>query len=139
MVKGAKNETVEGVVIVPKDIKAIDNEFKKKLKSLKKEYSKTKKVAKDGNSNKSNGFQNPMYVDKCLSLLFQESNLGPAYKKIEIPGEEGVPPTYRFEQVDTKLNNHLNLFFQHQITSSALLTPLFSIYAKQFKIQLEKK
>lgn len=77
-------------------------------------------------SSKFNGFLAPMYVTNNLRRFFFDANLGPA--SIKQPDGTFIPGDH--------IRNYLYLLLWGRgISSSGLLTPLFSLYARVNKIQ----
>jgi hypothetical protein len=85
------------------------------MNNLGKLYAQARKPKKrTGARRPGTGFRIPIRVSENLSNFFREADLGPVD-----PRDPKSPP----------LKDKLELLIKHQITSAALLTPLFSIYA----------
>jgi hypothetical protein len=130
--KGDRQKMSDGSSVGKRELKQYTSLVYKEIDGLAKDYSQSKKQPKAKRTGGSNGFRNPMVVSVELPAYFNETNLGPAYEKIE----NDVDKTMTFKKLDTDLASHLPLFLNEGVTSSALLTPLFSISAKTYNMQL---
>ena len=96
-----------------KELRTLFSQLGKEITSLKrnyKEHGKRKKRVRQGTA----GFKNPIVVNDAMIGFFSEANLGPAQ-----PGVPGSPP----------LNTQLMLL-RTRITTRAIMTPVFNIYAQ---------
>ena len=113
-----------------RDVRSLKAAFTKQLRDLGKYSSNVRrrpnKVTRERRPG--TGLSNPMYVNENLSQFFANASLGHAYVRVVQDGEE-----HWQDQGD--LNQFLQLLTQNGITSSALLTPLFSIYARVNNMQ----
>lgn len=123
-----KGETLihpDGTRIGRRELRSLESQYCKDVLNLAKFFSQAKKKPKTKRTGGSNGFKNAMFVTDNLKQFFASDDLGLAY----IKQDDGT-----FVQGE-KLKNYLHLFLQQGVTSSALLTPLFSIYAHVHKMQ----
>jgi len=130
--KGDRQRISDGSSVGRREFKQYKSLCFKQLDGLVKDYNQSKKQPKSKRTGGSNGFRNPMVVSKELYGYFNDTNLGPAYEKIK--NDDG---TFTFKRLDHNLKDYLPLFLENGVTSSALLTPLFSISAKSYDMQLE--
>jgi hypothetical protein len=129
--KGDRQKISDGTSVGRREFKQFKSLCFKKLESLNKDFTQSKKQPKTKRVGGSNGFRNPIVVTPELPGYFNETNLGPAYEKIK--NDDG---TFSFKKLDKNLIDYLPLFLKSCVTSSALLTPLFSISAKNYHMQL---
>lgn len=111
-----------GEVFSRRDLKSLRSQFSKKTKSLAKYFVQAKKKKKVRRKGTSKGFHIPIYVSQAMQNFFAEANLGYV-----------VP----FDVQSGQLNNSL-LLTSDRITTRAILTPLFSIYAFLNGMQRDK-
>jgi len=122
--KGEYLHYQNGTDIGRREFKSLASQFCKEITGLQPYFNQAKRprrVARSGRTN--NGFRNPMYVTSVIRDFFLKANLGPAFVL-----QEDDQGRSEWKQTDKPLNAYLSLLNQ-QITSAALLTPLFSIYA----------
>lgn len=103
-----------GQTIGRKEIRTLSSQFGKELKSLRKNYTahgkKRKRKRKEGGSA---GFKNPIMVSDSMRSFFAEANLGPSD-----PNQAGSTPLNQILEVG-----------RSGVTTRAIMTPLFNIYA----------
>ena len=126
--EGGKHELPNGTTVGKKEFKQLRSCCKKEIKELKKMFAQARKQHKPKRAGASNGFRNSAVVEKTLCDFFKEAELGPSYKR------NGT----KFSESNKKLSADMPMFLENGVTSSALLTPLFSIYAHKSGMQLEK-
>ena len=103
-----------GATVGRKELRTLSSQYVKELKSLKKNYTshgkKPKRKRREGGSA---GFKNPILVTDNMRAFFSTANLGPS------------DPT---NAASTPLNQVLAVG-QNGVTTRAIMTPLFNIYA----------
>jgi hypothetical protein len=103
-----------GATVGRKELRTLSSQFVKELKSLKKNYtSHGKKPRRKRREGGSAGFKNPILVTDNMRAFFSQANLGPS------------DPT---NPASTPLNQVLAVG-QNGVTTRAIMTPLFNIYA----------
>lgn len=113
--KGKTYEMPDGRKIGRREFKQARSQFVNELRNLSKLYGQAKKPRKrSGARRPGTGFRIPILVSDQLRAFFSEANLGP------------VDPR---DPKSSALKDELLLLTQNGVTSAALLTPLFSIYA----------
>lgn len=134
--KGASFNVPEPNASLPRnigkrDVRSLKASYTKKLKELGKYLTNARrrpnKITRERRPG--TGLSNPMYVNQNLSQFFANANLGHAF--VRVVDEHGQEQW----QDQGDLNQFLQLLTQNGITSSALLTPLFSIYARVNNMQ----
>jgi hypothetical protein len=120
----------DGRKVGRKDLNSLKSQYIKELEGLVKLYAEAKRKKKSGRVGGSNGFKLPRYISSELSQFFADAsnNLGPAYLREETVSATGEK-TVEFKQQPQSLKDSIALLTTNQITSAALLTPLFNIYA----------
>jgi hypothetical protein len=142
--KGAKLNTEEGEVVTRANVRKMKNAIKAEIRDFKRYFQVAKKSRKrdpyerDSNGQivyeevegrqvprmkpyRNNGFRNPMFVSKAIRDFFRDANIGYVH-----------PDDPKSGRLNTKLGLLLDgegQFNGYGVTSSALLTPLFCIYA----------
>lgn len=120
----------EGLDISKKEMRSLESLFVKDIKNLPKYFREAKKKKKTTRSGTNNGFSKPMFITEALRNFFGSTKLGPAYtEQTDAEGNVSYVPLGR------DLRDCLECFLTKNVTSSSLLTPLFSIYAIQNKMQ----
>lgn len=121
-----------------KEVNSLDSQFVREIYALAKYFGEAKKRRKSARAGGSNGFKLPRFISSELGKFFADpaNDLGPAYVKLEQTGEDGQK-TVSYKQLDQPLNDYLALLTKHNITSAALLTPLFNIYAIRNQMQYD--
>lgn len=105
----------DGSTIGRKELRALSSQFTKELKSLKRNYvAHGKKKRRTRKAGGSAGFKNPILVSEDMRQFFSVANLGPSN-----PDQPASVP----------LNTQLAVG-QNGVTTRAILTPLFNIYAQ---------
>lgn len=123
-----------GASVGRKEIRTLSSQFVKELKALKKDYTdfgkKSKRKKREGGSA---GFKNPILVTDNMREFFSQANLGPSgledtgVRRKNKKGEEEV--VYRLNPNSPPLNTVLAVG-QNGVTTRAIMTPLFNIYAQ---------
>lgn len=140
--------TNDGRNIGKRELNAARSELAKIVRSFAKDYAQARKPRRRTGKKGGTGFRMPIYVSDSIRGFFTEANLGNAYtvertdpnkpKVVRVVGEAGVLR----DVIQLLINRELQKTLAKQInqadipgiTSSALLTPLFSIYALQNKL-----
>jgi len=113
--KGKTYELPDGRKIGRREFNQARSQFVSELRNLSKLYTQAKRPKKRAGARRpGTGFRIPILVSENLRNFFNEAHLGPMD-----PRDPKSPP----------LKNDIVLLTQHGVTSAALLTPLFSIYA----------
>ena len=114
----------DGKTVGRKEIRTLSSQFGKELKSLRKNYNahgkKRKRKRKEGGSA---GFKNPIMVSDSMRNFFAEANLGPS--------DPSQPASTPLNQVLAVGNSG--------VTTRAIMTPLFNIYAHVNHMQRDPK
>lgn len=119
-----KNERLafaNGDIIGRKELRSMSSAFTKELRGLKKNYrAHGKRKRRRRREGGSAGFKNPIFVSDAMKNFFAVANLGSDPR----PGFEGEAP----------LNTQLAVGAQG-VTTRAIMTPLFNIYAHVNQMQ----
>lgn len=116
--RGEKIQLPNGATIGRRELRSYRSQFANQLKELPKFLTAVKRVRKTRRTTqRNNGFNIPLVVSENMRQFFEGANLGPA-----------VDPVTN-QPTNVQLNTLIPLLTQVGITSSAVLTPLFCIYA----------
>lgn len=116
-------------------------------------HRKAGKARKSTGDRTTAGFRIPRFVSDRIVSFFRGANLGPAYyidrcdpaTRVNAAGQLEVVPANKagvtkmvphFEVAAADLKQVLPLLFQSGLTTQALMTPLFAIYAENHHLQL---
>lgn len=127
--KGEYLEYPDRTRLGKRELRSLQSQFSRELKNLAKYFTAAKKRKARKGKRPGTGFVIPIYVSDSLRTFFSQANLGSAYLS-EQDGQGNV--TWKEAG---KLKDYLQLLTSQSITSPALLTPLFSIYAKVNNMQ----
>lgn len=112
--KTQRLQYLDGSQVGRKELRTLSSQYVKELKSLKKNYtSHGKKKRRKRREGGSAGFKNPILVTDNMRNFFSQANLGPS--------EPGNPNSAPLNQVLAVGANG--------VTTRAIMTPLFNIYA----------
>lgn len=118
----ARNQVVElgGQQFNRRDVRSLQTQFRNTLKTLPRYFNAAKRARKTRRATaRNNGFNIPIVVNEALSEFFAQANLGNAVD----------PVTKQF--TDIPLNQVVRMLVDPEIriSSAAVVTPLFCIYA----------
>ena len=109
---------------------ALRAELEKLGKMYSKVFARAKKARKATAARPNAGFRIPRFVDQNIVNFFRNANLGPAYVINEVSYNEKNKPIPHFRQEADRLQTVLPLLINEGLTTQALMTPLFAIYAQ---------
>lgn len=113
--KGKTYELADGRKIGRREFNQARSQFVSELRNLSKLYTQAKRPKKRAGARRpGTGFRIPILVSENLKNFFKEAHLGPMDPR---------------DPKSALLKNDIVLLTEHGVTSAALLTPLFSIYA----------
>lgn len=121
----------EGLEVSKKELRQLESQFVKEIKDLPKYFREASKKKKTARANGNNGFSKPIQVSDELRNFFNSVKLGPAYA-----AQEDAEGNITYVPTGHDLSEYLRKFLDEGVTSSSLLTPLFSLYAQLTNMQL---
>ena len=126
--KGERLKFQSGQEIGKREVRSLQSQFVRELKSLRKYYAAAKKPKKNNRQRRPfTGFGMPIYIDKDLREFFRRADLGPALRPTAWDAK-GNPTAY--DQDSNHLKAYLALILENGITARGMLTPLFNIYVR---------
>lgn len=117
-----------------REVKSLQSQWIKSFKGLKKNYrARGQRKKKDGAGRVNNGFRIPMYVNDNLVQFFRNADLG-GIDPTRPVGPQNPGLTWNLSFLGTSQDG-VNWGAPSGITTSAMLTPLFAIYAQRNRLQ----
>ena len=125
--KGERLKFPTGQEIGKREVRSLQSQFVKELKSLRKMFAAAKKPKKNNRARRPfTGFGTPIYISETLKNFFRTANLGPALQPVEVD-EKGNPTKF---VENGQLRDYIQLILEHGVTARGMLTPLFNIYVR---------
>ena len=126
--KGERLKFPTGTEIGKREVRSLQSQFIRELKSLRKYFAAAKKPKKNNRQRRPfTGFGMPIYIDDSLREFFRHADLGPVLRPTAHDAKGN--PT-ECDSDGTQLKEYLALILDSGITARGMLTPLFNIYVR---------
>lgn len=126
--KGDRLKFPNGQEIGKREVRSLQSQYIRELRSLRKYHAAAKKPKKNNRQRRPfTGFGMPIYIDEILGKFFDRSELGMALRPKAFDAK-GDPTEY--ENTNQPIKNFLALILKNNITARGMLTPLFNIYVR---------